>query len=395
MTRSPARVRWGWLWSPRTDLLWNFLPFWLGFVLAAALFATRGSGTAADPGWSFGWGGTNVKVLAVVMALYGPLIDGPHLWGTIARTYTDAEEWAQRRWLFISSLLAFLIGPVLILTPYVINTVIPLSASTLDVGFQAWSLAFGTYATFHINKQHWGFVSLYKRKNGENDAREARIDSWFFNIAIWAPYIAMTQAPWDGTATPLQAALYTTCHAVFLTLVLAYGAYQIVQWQKGRTRNGPKLAYMATVLALYYVTFACDPRLAAFWVLITSTGHCLQYHAVVWQYGTKKYGEKGQRKLPNLIFDNLWLYAVLGLGYALFTFQGPGAGLFKRTTASLLNQGMFANLFHLSSDDGMALGLKVMAAFISGVRLHHFYVDSKIWRVSKSAALAKNLDLAK
>jgi hypothetical protein len=40
---------------------------------------------------------------------------------------------------------------------------------------------------------------------------------------------------------------------------------------------------------------------------------------------------------------------------------------------------------------GFTLGAQVAAAFVGGVRLHHFYVDSKIWRVSKSAALAKNL----
>jgi hypothetical protein len=47
----------------------------------------------------------------------------------------------------------------------------------------------------------------------------------------------------------------------------------------------------------------------------------------------------------------------------------------------------------LDRGQGLDLGLKMAAAMISGVRLHHFYVDSKIWRVSKSAALAKNLNV--
>jgi hypothetical protein len=393
---APARIRWMWLWAPRVDLLWNFLPFWLGFPLVAALYLTRDPGGAADhPGWSFG--GSSVNVLATSLALYGPLVDGPHLWGTIARTYTDAEEWAQRRWLFISSLLAFLIGPTLILAPYLLKLVVPLPTHTLDWGFRAWSWSFSFYALYHINKQHWGFVCLYKRKNADNDAHEGQIDAWFFNTAIWAPYVAMTQAPLGDVApTQLQTVLYTACHAVFLTLVLAYSAFQLVQWRRGRVRNGPKLAYMATVLPLYYLTFATDPRIAAFWVLITGTGHCMQYHAVVWQYGTKKYGAKdpSTRKLPNLIFDNLWLYIVLGVGYALFTFQGPGAKTFLHTSASFLHGSVFANLFHVSSTEGMTLGLQVAAAFVAGVRLHHFYVDSKIWRVSKSPALAQNLDLS-
>jgi hypothetical protein len=42
----------------------------------------------------------------------------------------------------------------------------------------------------------------------------------------------------------------------------------------------------------------------------------------------------------------------------------------------------------------LTLGARLAAAVIGGVRLHHFFVDSKIWRVSKSAALAKNLNVA-
>ena len=45
------------------------------------------------------------------------------------------------------------------------------------------------------------------------------------------------------------------------------------------------------------------------------------------------------------------------------------------------------------ADDVTPAAIKLMAAMISGVRLHHFYVDSKIWKVSKSPALAKNLDV--
>ena len=397
--KARPRVSWQWLWSPRADLYWNLIPFWLGFLLLGALWWTRDGGTTPDsPGWHFTFAGEEVSVMVLAFTLYGPLIDGPHLWATIARTYVDADEWAVRRWLFISSLLALVLGPAMILLPYVINAVLPLSADKLDWGFIAWSWAFGTYALYHINKQHWGFVCLYKRKNGDNDARESRIDAYFFNIAIWAPYVAMVYAPWDPTKpkSVVESTVFTACHAVFLTITVAYIGFQVAQWRKGAVRNGPKLVYMATVLSLYYLTFAFDPRVAAFWVLITSTGHCLQYHAVVWAYGTKKYGAKdpASRKLPNIIFDNLWLYILLGIAYALITLQGPGANTFKRITSEVMHSAVFSHTFtYLDQHGGVELGLKILAAFISGVRLHHFYVDSKIWRVSKSATLAKNLDV--
>src|SRR5258708_6268513 len=195
------RVRWSWLWTPRTDFVWNLLPFWLGFGLVAVLYATRGGGpTADDPAWTLHVAGRTVSVMAVMVYLYGPLVDAPHLWGTIARTYTDAGEWATRRRLFLGSLIIFLIGPVIILLPCAVRALVGLPAGAETLGWQFWSSAIAFYAIFHINRQHWGFVALYRRKNGEvgapaQDKDDARWDTLFFQIAIWLPYLAMLPAP--------------------------------------------------------------------------------------------------------------------------------------------------------------------------------------------------------
>ena len=407
------RVRWSWLWAPRTDLLWNLLPFWLGFVLAGALYATRGTGPSAeDPAWTFSIAGRTVSVMAVMIYFYGPLVDAPHLWATIARTYTDPGEWATRRRLLLGSLAIFLVGPAVILLPYALRALVALPAGAETLGWQLWSWVLSFYVIFHINRQHWGFVALYRRKNGEiGSPAEDRWDRVFFQIAIWLPYFAMLTAPWYLQVqnqpiaamqiavgpTTLGAILYTACHVAFLGICAAYALFQVMQWRRGITRNGPKLVYIATILSLYYVTFALHPRLAAFWVLITSTGHCAQYHAVVWAYGRKKYvadESSKQRGWPAAIFGNLWLYIVFGLVFGLLTMQGPGAGLFKRTIAHVLESGVFSWAFaFLDPKQGLDLGLKVAAALVAGVRIHHFYVDSKIWRVGKSPALAKNLNV--
>jgi len=189
--------------------------------------------------------------------------------------------------------------------------------------------------------------------------------------------------------TTVGGVLYAGCKAAFVLVCLGYAAFQIRQWQRGLPRNGSKLVYMATVLGLYYLTFAVDPRIATFWVILTGTGHCAQYHAVVWAYGKKRYTPAGEgtRSLPVRIFGNVWLYVVLGVLFGLVTLQGPGAGVFQR----LLGDAFAA----LVPDGGFGVGVHVAVAFVSGVRLHHFYVDSKIWKVSKSAALARNLNVEK
>jgi hypothetical protein len=288
--------------------------------------------------------------------------------------------------------------------------VVPLPPNVLDWGWLAWLAAFGFYTIFHINRQHWGFIGLYKRKNGDNAPAENRADSLFFTPAIWLPYFGMFSAPWfldlDGKplttmqivvgSTTLGSILHAACHVGFLVSVACYVLFQVTQWRKGLARNGPKLVYLATIVTLYYVTFAFHPRIATFWVLITGTGHCAQYHAIIWAYGRKKYAVKAPQKvsLPGRIFANVWLYIALGVTFGLVTMQGPGKGVFKSLVAGGLQASFFSHAFaFLDRGAGIELGLKVAAAFVSGVRLHHFYVDSKIWRVSKSADLAKNLSV--
>jgi hypothetical protein len=406
------RVRWTWLWGLRSDVIWNLLPFWLCGVVAAVIFGARNLGGPRDnPVWNFTVGGHSVHLLSMVMVFYAPLVDAPHLWATIARTYVDPDEWTTRRRLFLLSLLWFAIGPAIILAPYALRAVFPaLPAGVETAVWVAWSNFFAFYALFHINKQHWGFISLYKRKNADiADPVENRADSLFFFTAIWLPYGAMLTAPWykdfddkplPGTQVPIfgttsGALLHAACHVAFVCACVAYVAFQVTRRRAGATRNGPKLVYIATVVPLYYAAFAIHPLLASFWVLITGVGHCSQYHRVVWGYATSKYATKtgDKRSLPSTIFGNPWLYAVLGVVFGIVTLQGEiGGRVAAHLVARVFATDFFSHAFSLGgSADSMSLGVKVAAAFVGAVRLHHFYVDSKIWRVSKSAALAKNL----
>jgi hypothetical protein len=177
---------------------------------------------------------------------------------------------------------------------------------------------------------------------------------------------------------------------------VAYTGFQIRQWRRGIARNGPKLVYLATVIPLYYLAFTLNPLLAAFWVLLTGPGHCAQYHKIVWEYGVKKYAAPADEKKPSLpvrIFKNVWLYIALGVGFGLVTLQGPGSGIARNWLAGDLQVGVLLAFPFVSKAVAADVSLKAVAAFISGVRLHHFYVDSKIWRVSKNKTLAKNLSV--
>lgn len=403
------RVRWNWLWSAREDFTWTLLPFWASLALGIFLMGWWQVAQWAHWDVRFPEVATQAKISALVFYLYGPFIDAPHLWATISRTYTDAAEWGERRRLFIGSLVWFVIGPVVILLPYALRAAGLYPAGHENAGWILWSQFFTFYAIFHINKQHWGFISLYRRKNGEN-TDELEIDRRFYQTAIWLPYAAWLTAPWyvdfDGGPIPvMQLAigsstlgniLHAICHAGFIGVCVGYTGYQILQWRRGIDRNGPKLLYLATVIPLYYLAFTFNPLLAAFWVLLTGPGHCAQYHKIVWEYGVKKYAAAPAEKKPSLpvrIFSNVWLYIALGVGFGIVTLQGFGSGKVGNWLAGGLQAGLLLAFPFVGKAAAASVSLKAVAAFIGGVRLHHFYVDSKIWRVSRNSALAKNLSV--
>jgi hypothetical protein len=416
VTASPVvllpRVRWTWLWGTKDDIGWNFAPFWAGLLLAGVLFAARDLGGVGDnPVWNFQLFGHPLNIAAILLYLYSPLVDAPHLWATIARTYTDPEEWAQRRRLFLGSLGWFLIGPVVIALPYVLHATVGFPEGKEPIAWLLWTRFFELYALHHIAKQHWGFISLYKRKNADlADATENRVDAVFFRVVIWLPYFSMLSAPWyrDFDNAPfrflmqpiagstLGSYLHQACNLSLLVLCFAYAAFQIERFRRGKARNGPKLAYIATIIPLYFVAFCVHPLLAMFWVIITGTGHCAQYHRVVWAYGKSKYADNAQGPgLPTRIFRSVWLYIALGILYGIIGLQGPTGVAIQRHVAAFLQGSVLQRAFaYLDQNSLLDLAGRMTAALAGGLRLHHFYVDSKIWRVSKSAALAKNLSVS-
>ncbi len=405
------RVRWSWLWGSKDDFAWNFAPFWAGLLIAGVVFAARNLGDGvANPVWTFQLFGHTLNIAALLLYFYSPLIDAPHLFATIARTYTDPEEWATRRRLFLGSFGWFVIGPLVILLPYALRVTVGFPAGKEAYAWLLWTRFFEFYALHHIAKQHWGFISLYKRKNGDMaDAQENRVDAIFFRVAIWAPYLAMLTASWyrdfdnqpiSFLARPLGAStlggyLHVACLVVLGLASAGYAAYQLMQYRNGVTRNGPKLAYIASIIPVYVLAFCVHPLLALFWVPIIGIGHCAQYHRVVWAYGQSKYSAEGKTGLPTRIFGNVWLYVALGVLYGIVGLQGPTGLAIQRHLANLLEGSLLERCFsYLDKQNLLAVSVRVCAAFAGGLRLHHFYVDSKIWKVSKSAALAKNLRVA-
>src|SRR6185295_423489 len=85
-----------WIISAREDLVW-----FIGSVAASYLLLVLYV--------------TGVLPLIPMVAGWAILIDAPHVFGTLSRTYFDRSEWKTRKRLLLGSLLFFLIGPALVL----------------------------------------------------------------------------------------------------------------------------------------------------------------------------------------------------------------------------------------------------------------------------------------
>src|SRR5919112_5822937 len=121
-----------WIIGARDDLVW-----FIGSVVTSyALFALYVGGL--------------VPLVPMVVA-WAVLVDAPHVFATFSRTYFDREERRSRARLLWWSLLFFAAGAVFVLA---------------GLGFLFFFLA-ALWAYYHLVKQHYGFMVLYKKKNGD------------------------------------------------------------------------------------------------------------------------------------------------------------------------------------------------------------------------------------
>src|SRR6266704_6066336 len=128
----PRAISLRWIINAREDLVW-FIGSVASSYLLLVLYVA------------------GIVPLIPMVAAWAILIDAPHVFGTLSRTYFDTSEWNTRRRLMIGLLLFFVVGPAMVL---------------LGFGFTFFFLA-ALWAYYHLVKQHYGFMVLYKKKNND------------------------------------------------------------------------------------------------------------------------------------------------------------------------------------------------------------------------------------
>lgn len=420
--KQPAQkpFRFNWILDQKSDLIWYIGSALAGYLYFGMiwLFGRNLTDPIKDVFATLHLGGIQIDItlqLLVVLS-WSYVLDSPHVFATLARTFFDPDELNIRRAELARSWLWFAFGPVLIIVPYIIGAAlapqgITLSPFWLNFGWLIYFVFFRLWAYYHVVRQHWGFFSLYKRRNDDfKDERVNKVDLWFFNLSLYLPLIMfMTSTYYGQTAgfpslglreplfgeASIGTFLYPLATGLYIATLIGYAIWNISLWRSGSQLNGPKLLLMVLLVPLHFLAFS-SPLFVLFLVPLITVGHNIQYHRIVWSYGTTKYGEEKRAgfEAARKLFSQFWIYALFGLIFTFALYDGPWIDFIKDTTGLTLDKSLLNSLSMMAGvtdPSKLNLGEKMFAALITGWAMQHYYLDSKIWRVRKDKMVQKNL----
>jgi hypothetical protein len=288
--------------------------------------------------------------------------DGTHIFGTAARTYFDRESRRRQPKLLFGSLAFFFsLGPALVLlhlTPVLV-------------------LIVAVWAYYHVLRQHYGFLMLYKVRNRDLAPVDNRLDHAFLAVTlIFPPFHRFFVHHPEELSIPARFALDKLAPAAepvlwcgLAAVVLLWIARQAARRRQGIPADVPKLLLLAGVIPLHWLAFAYMSWQAA--VPTVTIVHNLQYHALIWFYSRNRYSAPSAAarfgRIPKAVATSLLTYAAMAIAFSAL-YRVPG--------------------FQLGNMSQLAFG------FFCGFGLTHYYLDSRIWRLRHDPSLRQALGMA-
>jgi len=366
----PRAVSVRWIISARDDLVWL-----IGSVASSYLLLVLYV--------------KGVLPLVPMVALWAILIDAPHVFGTFSRTYFDRTERQNRARLLWGSLLFFAIGPLMVYA---------------GAGLIFFFLA-ALWAYYHLVKQHYGFMVLYKKKNNDLAPVDNALDRLLLLFAFNYPFVAfIARDPEAMKRVPvaLQSGvngLALVLLAGTIVLAVAWLGRQIQRAVIGEALNVPKYLLLAAAIPMHWVVLLTPmPHKPIAIVAILTIYHNLQYHRLIWFHNKKYSGTAVPGSSPTvrqgsassatnfrqkygaaeLISRRLLYYIAFGILFGLI-YQGPRQIL---------------GYISLKGGDGsQSFATQLGISFLWGYAFIHYYLDSKIWRVRRDPSVGKALNM--
>src|SRR3989441_4728839 len=221
---------------------------------------------------------TGIVPLLPMVAVWAILIDAPHVFGTFSRTYFDRTERRNRSRLLWGSLLFFTIGPIMVLA---------------GAGLIFFFIA-ALWAYYHLVKQHYGFMVLYKKKNNDLAPVDNALDRLLLTFAFNYPFVAFIAGdPSAMSRVPpiLQSGVSSIATLLLIGTIVLGVAWLGRQIQRAWLRealNVPKYLLLAAAIPMHWIALLTPmPAKPIALVAILTIYHNLQYHRLIWFHNQK------------------------------------------------------------------------------------------------------------
>jgi hypothetical protein len=353
----------GWIINKKDDLIW-----FIGSVVASYAFLAANLLLLKL--------GLSVMIITWIWALG---FDGPHVFGTVSRTYADNEERRKRAKLYYGTLSLFLLGPAMVV-----------AGQFKLFGSDAWGPAFFFFASlwayYHLVKQHYGFMILYKKKNDDLLEIDNLIDRAFILLGMTYPFVRFLTHSYAAKErlegmrlSPQSESIWwfeTLVFSAFVISLVLFAGRQAQRVYLKQPVNIPKLLLLAAAMPMHWIVLrsleAVQPAAAGALAAVATLTiyHNLQYHRIIWFHNRNKYARERSKNYgaASVISKSVWSY----IGFAL----------------------VFGALYHIPHYT-IVKPDSFWMAFIWGGAFTHYYLDSKIWRVRRDAELNENLRMAR
>jgi hypothetical protein len=309
--------------------------------------------------------GSGFLILAVLFAI---VADFPHVAQTYVRLALNGDEWSRfRREAVVSFIGLAAVGVACVAT------------SRYWIVAMMWVY----WQPYHVMKQHFGVTNLYARKQGGTfDRRTVKVllfagclapVSFFVlkhGIHFGVYRLGDTRLPFSGLRVPSPPLDWAVPAGLYLLALLAAGAF--VRQQLSARRDGKglvpvALAQLALALVTYNLAYLLVSDLYAV-ILIATAVHSVQYHVLSWRLSTSR---QQSRCRPAALLQPIAARRGMTLG-----------------AAALLPVLVAAGLLGAGSE------LVVAGAIPALITIHHFYLDSIMWKRDRNPDLGFQLGMA-
>ena len=388
------RISTNWIISREADLLFLILSSFGAYFLLALMLASTAP--------------------VVIWFLWAALLDTPHYFGTYSRAYLDPATRLEHRGRFRVGHALLGLGPAVVLLCWLLHSA---GVERYRQPLLLFAFVFNLWAFWHLVRQHYGIMALYKRKSADSASADRVVDQFFLYGGLISSLVLLAMRHPEARAglglapTPPSYALLLergmSASGDLLITLIAWGvifgsALLFVGRQahlavRGREINGPKVLLLVAVVSSYVCVSAFEPghRLPLLlWAGVITIGHNFQYFAFVYFQHRRRYhgcavpnGRPAEPSWANRVSTSPARFVLLAvlLGGSLRLF-GAALGIFP-DLPSLIDSARVVLFGEVALQD-------LLLTCMLGIAMHHYWLDQFLWRPSRDGALRADLGVS-